>query len=85
MPSVFEPLWTQSNDYYEIWRSSYCCKNWGLRDTVVDFTDTHHHSKNQGIGVAFDEHNMFWYMHAITKLSHYMQIKKNISNLQNTI
>lgn len=79
MPSVFEPCGLNQMITMRYGGLPIVARTGGLRDTVVDFTDTHHHSKNQGIGIAFDEHNMFWYMHAITKaISLYANQKKYI-------
>lgn len=79
MPSLFEPCGLNQMIMMRYGGLPIVARTGGLRDTVVDFTDTHHHSKNQGIGITFDEHNMFWYMHAITKaISLYANQKKYI-------
>ncbi|MDY0328307.1 MAG: glycogen/starch synthase [Arcobacteraceae bacterium] len=79
MPSVFEPCGLNQMIMMRYGGLPIVARTGGLRDTVVDFTDSHHHSKNQGIGITFDEHNMFWYMHAITKaISLYANQKKYI-------
>jgi starch synthase len=39
----------------------------GLKDSVMDFTDTDNYSKKIGLGIVYKEHTIFWYMFAITK------------------
>lgn len=54
-------------------------KTGGLKDSVVDFTDVNYdHLKEYiGIGITYEEHNLFWFMHAIAKaLSLYGNHKK---------
>jgi starch synthase len=43
-------------------------KTGGLKDTVIDFTDINNLEElSLGVGVTFDEHNLFWFNHAIAK------------------
>lgn len=54
-------------------------KTGGLKDSVVDFTDLNYADIQNtiGIGITYEEHNIFWFMHAVAKaLSLYGNYKK---------
>ena len=52
-------------------------KTGGLKDSVIDYTDTEHYTKGVGVGITFEEYNLFWYMHAVAKaVSLYSSQKK---------
>lgn len=68
MPSVFEPCGLNQMISMQYGVLPIVAKTGGLRDTVVDFTDVEDiESSNLGMGIAFDEHNLFWFNHAIAK------------------
>ncbi|MFA7500050.1 MAG: glycogen/starch synthase [Sulfurimonas sp.] len=77
MPSTFEPCGLNQMIIMRYGGIPLVAKTGGLKDSVIDYTDTEHHSKEIGIGVTFEEYNLFWYMHAITKaISLYANQKK---------
>lgn len=78
MPSIFEPCGLNQMIAMQYGVLPIVAKTGGLRDTVVDFTDVQDiENMNLGLGITFDEHNMFWYNHAVAKaLSLYGNKKK---------
>lgn len=79
MPSIFEPCGLNQMIMMRYGGVPIVAKTGGLKDTVVDFSDSSNHTKEIGVGVTFEEYNLFWYMHAITKaISLYSNQKKYI-------
>ncbi|MEA2050195.1 MAG: glycogen/starch synthase [Campylobacterota bacterium] len=79
MPSTFEPCGLNQMICMKYGCLPIVAKTGGLKDSVVDFTDVDYKQlKNYaGIGVTYEEHNIFWFMHAIAKaLSLYGNYKK---------
>ncbi|MEA3498905.1 MAG: glycogen/starch synthase [Campylobacterota bacterium] len=79
MPSTFEPCGLNQMICMKYGCLPIVSKTGGLKDSVIDFTDVDYkHLKNySGIGVTYEEHNIFWFMHAIAKaLSLYGNYKK---------
>ncbi|XPV68367.1 MAG: glycogen synthase [Halarcobacter sp.] len=67
MPSIFEPCGLNQMICMRYGSLPIVAKTGGLKDTVIDFTDTKDMNTNLGIGITFDEHNIFWFNHALTK------------------
>ena len=68
MPSVFEPCGLNQMIAMQYGVLPIVAKTGGLKDTVVDFTDVNNiEEANLGLGITFDEHNLFWFNHAIAK------------------
>ncbi len=68
MPSVFEPCGLNQMICMQYGVLPIVARTGGLRDTVVDFTDVKELEESKlGLGVSFDEHNLFWFNHAIAK------------------
>lgn len=78
MPSIFEPCGLNQMISMQYGVLPVVAKTGGLKDTVVDFTDIEDLDKmKSGVGITFDEHNLFWFNHAIAKaLSLYGNKKK---------
>jgi starch synthase len=79
MPSLFEPCGLNQMISMKYGAMPIVAKTGGLRDSVIDFTDVdYNHLENYiGIGITYEEHNLFWFMHAIAKaLSIYGNYKK---------
>lgn len=67
MPSMFEPCGLNQMIMMRYGGVPIVAKTGGLKDTVIDYTDIEHHTKEVGVGITFEEYNLFWYMHAVTK------------------
>ncbi|MEA2029911.1 MAG: glycogen/starch synthase [Campylobacterota bacterium] len=68
MPSTFEPCGLNQMIAMRYGALPIVAKTGGLKDTVTDFNDVRDiESHHQGIGVSFDEHNLYWMLHAMAK------------------
>ncbi|MGM0518484.1 MAG: glycogen synthase [Campylobacterota bacterium] len=69
MPSIFEPCGLNQMIGMKYGVLPIVAKTGGLKDSVVDFTDVDYSSLNEyiGIGITYEEQNIFWFMHAIAK------------------
>jgi len=67
MPSIFEPCGLNQMISMRYGTLPIVAKTGGLKDTVEDFTDVEQTQTDLGIGISFNEHNLFWFNHAITK------------------
>lgn len=68
MPSIFEPCGLNQMISMRYGALPIVSKTGGLKDTVIDFTDIDDiESSPLGLGVTFDEYNLFWFNHAIAK------------------
>lgn len=69
MPSLFEPCGLNQMICMKYGCLPIVAKTGGLKDSVTDFTDVDYNNLKEysGIGVTFEEHNLFWFMHAIAK------------------
>jgi len=79
MPSLFEPCGLNQMICMKYGAIPIVAKTGGLKDSVIDFTDVDYdHLKTYiGVGITYEEHNLFWFMHAIAKaLSLYGNHKK---------
>jgi len=79
MPSLFEPCGLNQMICMKYGAIPIVAKTGGLKDSVIDFTDVDydHLKYYNGIGITYEEHNIFWFMHAIAKaLSLYGNYKK---------
>ncbi|MFA7083217.1 MAG: glycogen/starch synthase [Arcobacteraceae bacterium] len=67
MPSTFEPCGLNQMIAMRYGTMPIVSKTGGLRDSVTDFTDVHDLKSAKGVGITFEEHNLFWFLHAIGK------------------
>lgn len=69
MPSLFEPCGLNQMICMKYGCLPIVASTGGLKDSVCDFTDVNYDElKNyQGIGITYQEHNIFWFMHAVAK------------------
>lgn len=68
MPSIFEPCGLNQMIAMQYGVLPIVAKTGGLKDTVIDFTDiSDTKDVASGLGITFDEHNLFWFNHAIAK------------------
>ncbi len=82
MPSLFEPCGLNQMICMKYGTLPIVAKTGGLKDSVVDFTDVDYTRLKEyiGIGITYEEHNIFWFMHAIAKaLSLYGNHKKFVA------
>lgn len=79
MPSMFEPCGLNQMIMMRYGGVPIVAKTGGLKDSVIDYTDTEHYTKEVGVGITFEEYNLFWYMHGVAKaVSLYSSQKKYI-------
>lgn len=79
MPSTFEPCGLNQMICMKYGCLPIVSKTGGLSDSVCDFTDVDYKNlkNHNGIGITYQEQNIFWFMHAIAKaLSLYGNYKK---------
>ena len=67
MPSKFEPCGLNQMITMRYGGVPLVAYTGGLKDSVIDFTRSDRFDPNIGIGITYEEHTLFWYMHAITK------------------
>ncbi|XOB61944.1 glycogen synthase [Campylobacterota bacterium DY0563] len=68
MPSLFEPCGLNQMIAMQYGVLPIVSKTGGLKDTVLDFTDIKDIEDSKlGLGITFDEYNLFWFNHALAK------------------
>lgn len=69
MPSLFEPCGLNQMICMKYGCLPIVSTTGGLKDSVTDFTNVDYNNlKNyNGLGISYQEHNMFWFLHAIAK------------------
>ncbi|WP_320035243.1 glycogen/starch synthase [Halarcobacter sp.] len=68
MPSLFEPCGLNQMIAMQYGVLPIVSKTGGLKDTVLDFTDIKNIEDSKlGLGITFDEYNLFWFNHALAK------------------
>lgn len=68
MPSIFEPCGLNQMISMKYGVLPIVSKTGGLKDTVIDFTDIDKIEEcSLGLGISFDEYNIFWFNHALAK------------------
>lgn len=81
MPSFFEPCGLNQMIAMKYGTLPIVAKTGGLKDTVADFTDVSDFKYAEGIGITYEEHNMFWFLHAITKAISLFANKKKFEKI----
>lgn len=81
MPSIFEPCGLNQMIAMRYAALPIVAKTGGLKDTVIDFTDVPNLNTTLGVGISFDEHNLFWFNHAITKALSLYSNKPNFEKI----
>jgi len=66
MPSKFEPCGLNQMIAMRYGGIPIVAKTGGLKDTVFDFTDVNENF-DKGVGITYQEHNNYWFLHAIAK------------------
>jgi starch synthase len=83
MPSLFEPCGLNQMICMKYGVLPIVAKTGGLKDSVVDFTDVDYKKIDEyiGIGITYEEHNSFWFLHAIAKAVSLFANSKKFKNI----